>query len=73
MNAPEKIGVDSIRPPYFKTTPVELRAQASTYSDVSNNETDPGLKRAFASVAFALAQLGECIERTGVRPPSREG
>ena len=72
MNAPEKIGVDSIRPPYFKTTPVELRAQASTYSDVSNNETDPGLKRAFASVAFALAQLAECIERSDV-PPPREG
>lgn len=69
MNAPEETGVDPTRHPAFKPTPAELRAEAGMYSEASKSETDPGLKRALASVASALAQLGECIERIDVPPP----
>lgn len=48
---------------HFKVTPTELRHQAQVYAQASRDETEPRLKRAFANVAFALAQLGECIER----------
>ncbi len=70
MNVPEKSGVGSERRTAFKATPAEVRAQANMYSEASKNTTDANLKRAFASVAFALAQLGECIERLDVSPRS---
>jgi hypothetical protein len=69
MNAPENTGVVSSRRLAVKLAPEELRAQVRLYSDTTKNETDPSLKRAFASAAFALAQLGECIERFNASPP----
>jgi hypothetical protein len=44
-------------------TPSRLREQACAYVAISQKEHDPDMRRAYASVAYALAQLGECIER----------
>lgn len=52
----------------YKTTPEELRQQAHMYSELSGDEPDPQLKRAFAGVAFALAQLSECMDRLDTSP-----
>ena len=46
-----------------RPTPADLREQALNYAEASKKSADPRMKRAFASAAYVLAQLAECIER----------
>ena len=62
-HAAKESGVKLTGRPNFKTTPSGLREQARVYLEESRKGADPQVNRAFASAAFALAQLGECIER----------
>ena len=62
-DAAKQSGVKLTGRPNFRTTPSDLREQARVYLEESRKSADPQMNRAFASAAFALAQLGECIER----------
>jgi hypothetical protein len=59
----DDVGVLPARCPDHKLTPLELRELSRMYAQASRDETDASVKRALASVSYALAQLGECTER----------
>lgn len=56
----------------FDLTPSELREQSRLCAETSRKEANPQMKRALASAAYALAQLGECIERSAAHTPPSE-
>ena len=62
-DAAERIGGRSAGYSEFIPTPAELREQALNYGEAANKSAAPRMKRAFASAAYVLAQLAECIER----------
>ncbi len=63
QDATEEPGGRPARRPSYWTSPSELRKQARLFTAISEREANPQTKRAFASAAYVLAQLGECIER----------
>jgi hypothetical protein len=60
---PDDVGAQPAPCLDHKLKPPELRELSRFYAQASRDEPDVNLKRALASVSYALAQLGECIER----------